>query len=85
LQRQACAGADAIEEGAGGAVAAEEQVLPVVDGVAGGLVDDRVGAPAELRPPLEQRDARALVGEAHRGGQPGEAAADDDHVLHRLA
>ena len=61
LQLQLVGGADAREERARAPVAAHEQVLPVVDDVAGGLVDDGVGASAELRPPLEQRHARARL------------------------
>ena len=63
------------EEAAVRGAAAEQHVLPVVDPVL--LAAHRVRRAAEPRARLEERDARAVVGEVERRRDPGEAAADD--------
>ena len=68
------AGADAVEEGQVLVAATQEDVLAVVDPVAGVL--EGPGQPAEPVAPLEQGHPGAPVGAFEGGGQPGQAAAD---------
>src|SRR6185503_9718037 len=61
-------------------VAADENVLAVVDQLAGVAVGERGGAPAESGLRLEHQHVRAVFRQAGGCAQAGEAAADDDDV-----
>ena len=61
-------------------VAASEDVLAVVDAVAGLAILEGRGPPAEASAGFEHEHAAARGGEPHRRGQAGEARADDDDV-----
>jgi hypothetical protein len=78
LQRRRFARAEALEQREVVGTAAQEDVLPVVEAQA--VAVERVGGAAEARTDLEQRHARAGVGAVQRGGDAGEAAADDCDV-----
>ena len=75
LDRDEVLDAQALEEAAVRGAAAEQHVLPVVDPVL--LAAHRVRRSTEPRACVEERDARAVVGEIERRRDPGEAAADD--------
>ena len=61
-------------------VAAGEDVLAVVDAVAGLAIVERRGPPAEASARFEDEDAAPGGGQANRRRQAGEARADDDDV-----
>ena len=61
-------------------IAAEENMLPVVDELAAGAIGKRRRASTELGTRFEHEHARALLGKHRGGAQPGEAGADDDDV-----
>jgi hypothetical protein len=67
LKRQSLQAADLFEEGNSVVVAAHEQVLPVVDDVAGRRVDERIGAAAEVTPPLEQQNLESRFRKPNSG------------------
>ena len=64
-------------------VRAHERVRPVVHHLARRRVGEGVGAPAEERPALEERGARAGAREPYRRGEAREAAAHHDDVAGR--
>src|SRR5205085_8004833 len=59
LKSQAVETANLLEEGDRLPVTAHEEVLAVIDDIAGLLIDERVGAPAEMPAPFQQRHRRA--------------------------
>ena len=62
------------------AIAAEEDVLAVVDQLAGLAIGERRGAAAELAARFEHDHAPAGLRERRRRRQPGDAAADHRYV-----
>src|SRR6185503_15749271 len=80
LQLDVAGGADVAEERECLDVAADENVLAVVDQLAGVAVGERGGAPAEAGLRLEHQHVRAVFRQAGGCAQAGEAAADDDDV-----
>ena len=73
-------GADAPEKLEGLAVAPTTTCWPLSTALAGGRIGERRGPAAERRPRLEHEHAGAALGQRGRGAEPGEAAADDDHI-----
>ena len=68
--------ADLVEEAPVGVAAAEEDVLAVVDLLAGLAVDERVRPAAEVRPALHERHAAAGVDEPPRSGHARQPAPE---------
>src|SRR5262249_15189847 len=61
--------------------AAEVDMLAVVDGLAGRLIDERTGPPAPSRTRLEQRYAKAPLAKRCRRRESRQAAPNDDHMV----
>ena len=70
-------GAEAFEEGAIGGGALHEQVLAVIDLVAGVFIEEGVGGAPGPGAAFQHLDLVATVGELQPGGQSGQARADD--------
>src|SRR5262245_15495508 len=56
---------------------AEPHVLTVIDEFVSGGIAKRTGSAAELSARFEQFDPARLFAQRHRGGQSGQATADD--------
>jgi len=74
-------GANAPQETKSLAIRPGQDVLPVVDALAGGWIDESRRPTAERRARLEDEDAHSPLGESGCRTQPGKAAADDDDVI----
>ena len=74
--------ADAAQIGHHRVIARQHQMVAVVDGLSQHRVEIGAAAPAGLRRAFEQHDARALLGQRHGGGEPGQPAADDIDRAH---
>ena len=59
------------------AIARQQKVVAVVDDHAERRIEIGAAAPAGLARRLVDDDVPSPVGEAHRGGKPGEASPDD--------
>ena len=71
---------DVMQEREGLAITAEQDVLSVVDQLAGLTIGECRRASSETRPCLEHEHARTFARKSCRGAQAGEAAADDNRV-----
>ena len=80
LQAKRGLGTNAAQESKCLVIAAEEDMLAVVDAFAGGRVGKRGCAPAQPRPCFEHEDARTLLGERAGGSKAGESPANDNRV-----
>jgi hypothetical protein len=80
LQRREMTRADAIEKRIRVVVAAEEDVLSVVDALAGFAIEKRRRTSAKARTSLDDDHALAGVSESHSRAETREARADDDDV-----
>ena len=80
LPAHAIGGADAIEKRQRLDVAAHQDVLAVVDALAGCGIGERRGAAAKTRARFEDEHARAGFGQGGGGGKAGASAANHDRV-----
>ena len=80
LPAHAIGGADAIEKRERLDVTAHQDVLAVVDALAGHGIGESRGAPAKTRARFEDEHARAGFGERGGGGKAGAPAANHDRV-----
>ena len=71
-------GADPAQEVEGLVITAEQDVLAVVDELAGDPIGERRGAATELRPRIQHQHPPAGLRQQRRRAQPGEAGADHD-------
>src|ERR1051325_1049465 len=69
--------ADLLQEGNRVAVTTHEEVLAVIHDVAGLLVREGIGPPAEVAAPFERDDREAALAQLDARRQPGEPAADN--------
>jgi len=83
LKMQPVEAADLFEEGNRLVITAHEKMLAVIDHIARRLIDEGVGAPAEMTAPLKQENACALLAQTDSGGKPCKAPANDDDALAR--
>src|SRR5271155_4348478 len=81
MNDQIAAGANLIEEGEGLAIAAHQDVLAVVDEIAGVAVDKGTSAATQGWLAFQQGDAEAILRQGNTGTEPGEAPTDDDDIL----
>ena len=72
---------DLAKEVEGLGVAAEEDVLAVVDAFAGLPIDKRRRPAAKAAPGFEHQHPRSAASEANSGAQAGEPGADDRRVV----
>ena len=81
---QASRGSDSLQKRQRLGVAAGEDVLTIVDSIAGHRVAECVGSSAECRTGLEDVDRHAGFGKRRRGSKAGEPPAnhDDGRVIH---
>ena len=83
-QREPVAGADFVDEGEGGFVAGEQEVVAVVHLQIEFTVEVGAAAAAADRSGLMHRDLAAAVGQRQSCGQTGEAGADDMDMAHQI-
>ena len=81
MEHELVASTDPIEEAQRFTVASHQDVLAVVDQVAGLRILERVGASAERGLAFEQGDAESALGQRDARAQAGESAADYDDVF----
>src|SRR5438093_5201683 len=79
-------GADAAIEVDQIRTASEQDVLTVIENLAGLRIVERSSAPAERAARFQQRDGKPRIFKRHRRRHPGESAANDDDapLLSRL-
>src|SRR3954451_3529779 len=80
LKGQPVEAADLFQEGNRLLITAHEQVLAVIDDIAGLLIDERVSATAEMAAPFEQGHRRAALAQLNARRKAGKSAADDDDL-----
>ena len=75
-------GADAPEQALDGTVAPHQEMLAVVDPVAGRGVDERSRSTPEALAGLQQSRPKISLGQADGGGETSDPAAYDDDAAH---
>lgn len=80
LQRRAIGRADRAQKRVCLVIAAEQDVLPVVDAFAGGAIGKRRRAATKARGLFDYDNFQSRGRQAHRGTEPGKAGADDDDI-----
>jgi hypothetical protein len=83
LKFQAVEASDLFEESYGLTVAAHEEVLAIIDGVARPGVHERISATAQVLAAFEQEDPPALLAEPNARRKPAESASDYDYAVIR--
>src|SRR5215510_1387129 len=58
-------------------ITAHHQMLSVINGVAGGLIRERIGSAAQKRTAFKQQDPSSRLSQIDGGGEAGEAAPDN--------
>src|SRR5262245_669323 len=58
-------------------ITAHHQMLSVINGVAGGLIRERIGPAAQKRTAFKQQDPPSRLSQINGGGEAGEAAPDN--------
>src|SRR5204862_6885994 len=81
LDANVLGGTDPVQELERRAIAAEEDVLPVVDEFARFAIRESRRAAAELRTRVEDEDATSRLRQRCAGTQAGDPAANDDHRI----
>ncbi len=82
LDVQQVRAADRFQIGARAGVSGDQQVLPVVDDVAGRPVSKRVRPAARIRALLQEKDGDGTGSQCNAGGEAAQPCADDDDGFH---
>src|SRR5579862_1064051 len=81
LEVESVEGADGFQELDRLVIAPHKKVLPIVHHRPGCRIEERTGAPAQVRLLFEKAHASALLGKGHPGRQPGKAATDNQNFV----